>query len=365
MKPRGKRVYRFDQYTLEIDEHRLTRGDLEISLPPKAFETLVYVVERHGHLVKKDELLDAVWADVSVTEGALTLRIKEVRQALEDDAQRPRYIKTIPTVGYKFIASVKDIAETYETQEQHQPTLTGQSVAIGADGDVVAGSAGNIREQTGTKNEVALGARSTRPASQRSTSMTFFTVAAVVALLGLGFAIYSLVPDPVMSSMSVKSLAVLPFKPLVAKDRDEALEMGMAESLIARLNNIRRVIVRPLSAVRSYTTLEQDAVAAGRDQRVDAVLDGSIQRSGERIRVMVRLVRVEDGRQLWTSQFDEKFTNVFSVQDSISERLVDALALNLSGEERTLLRKHSTENSEAYQAYLWVASSGNKAQKKD
>jgi len=324
----GPRVYRFDQYTLEVDEHRLKRGDLEISLPPKAFETLVYLVERHGHLVKKSELLDAVWSDVTVTEGALTLRIKEARQALEDDAQRPRYIKTIPTVGYKFIANVEEITETDETHKDKG-------------------------ELTGAASGVAIAARPGRSTSQRSARMTISALAGLVALLGLAFATYSLLPGRDVSPRRITSIAVLPFKPVVAKDRDEALEMGMAESLITRLNKIRQVIVRPLSAVRNYTILEQDAVAAGRDQHVEAVLDGSIQRSGERIRVIVRLIRVQDGRQLWTSQFDEKFTNVFSVQDLISERLVEALALNLTGEERALLKKHSTENSEAYQAYLW------------
>jgi DNA-binding winged helix-turn-helix (wHTH) protein/TolB-like protein/Tfp pilus assembly protein PilF len=330
MKLNGTRVYRFDQYILEVAEHRLKRGEMEISLQPKAFETLVYLVERHDHLVTKNELLDAVWGDVAVTEGALTLRIKEVRQALGDDAQRPRYIKTIPTVGYKFIAVVTESPQTDETRKS---------------------DAGDKREQSREQDQL-VAAKTSRQPSFRSGRAAFLALAGVGALLGLAFGIYDLRPDRT-AIVPIKSIAVVPFKPLVAEARNEALEIGMAESLITRLGNIRHVIVKPLSAVRKYTTLEQDAVAAGREQGVDAVVDGSIQKSGERIRVMVRLTTVEDGKQLWTDQFDETFTNVFNVQDLISQRVVDALALELTGEERTLLTKHSTQNNEAYDAYLW------------
>jgi TolB-like protein len=132
----------------------------------------------------------------------------------------------------------------------------------------------------------------------------------------------------------IRAIAVLPFKPLVEASRDEILEMGMADTLITRLSSIRQVNVRPMTALRKYAGLEQDAIAAGREQRVDAVLDGSIQKSGETIRVTVRLVRIADGAELWTGQFDETFTDIFSVQDAISERVAGMLAARLTRGER-------------------------------
>lgn len=155
-----------------------------------------------------------------------------------------------------------------------------------------------------------------------------------------------------ISNAQVKSIAVLPFKPLVAGNRDETLELGMADTLITKLSNIRNVDVRPITAVRRYTGLEQDAIAAGRDQQVDAVLDGVIQRSGDQVRVSVRFLRVNDGSQLWSGQFQEHLTQIFAVQDSISERVASALALTLAGGERQQLTKHHTENAEAYELYL-------------
>lgn len=158
--------------------------------------------------------------------------------------------------------------------------------------------------------------------------------------------------NPVSAGIRPRTIAVLPFKPIVELSRDEALELGMADTLIARLSNSRKFIVRPLSSVRRYGGLEQDPQAAGRELGVESVLDGSLQRSANRIRLTARLINVVDGASLWVGTFDEKATDVFAVQDAISERVADALAVPLSNEEREHLTKRYTENIEAYDLYL-------------
>jgi len=149
-----------------------------------------------------------------------------------------------------------------------------------------------------------------------------------------------------------KRIAVLPFKPLAPENRDQVLELGMADSLIAKLSNIREIVVRSLNSVRKYSGLDQDPVAAGRELEVSSVLEGNVQKSGDRIRVSARLINVADGSSLWANTFDEKFTDVFAVQDAISQKVADALALRLSGEENKRLTRRYTENVEAYQLYL-------------
>lgn len=144
-----------------------------------------------------------------------------------------------------------------------------------------------------------------------------------------------------------RSLAVLPFKPLLEKERDEALELGMADSLIIRLSNSHDMIVRPLTSVRRFSGLEEDAQSAGRELEVESVLDGSIQRAGARIRLTARLTNVADGRSLWVGTFDEEFTDVFSVQDAISERVAAALQMHLGTEA-----KRHTLSTRAYELYL-------------
>ncbi len=148
------------------------------------------------------------------------------------------------------------------------------------------------------------------------------------------------------------TLAVLPFKPLLAATRDEALELGMTDTLIARLSSIEEVTVRPLSSVRRYGGLEQDALAAGRELQVASVLDGSIQRMENRLRVTVRLLNVADGRQLWTARFDEPQGDVFAVQDSIASRVISALAVRLTDADRRRVERFRSGDPEAYHLYV-------------
>ena len=149
-----------------------------------------------------------------------------------------------------------------------------------------------------------------------------------------------------------KSIAVLPFKPLVPQNRDEVLEAGMADTLIAKLSTSREMIVPSLMSVRKYDDQKHDSVATGRALRVNSVLEGSLQKAGDRIRVTARLIKTADGTSMWSGTFDEKFTDVFAVQDSIAQKVAAALSLPLNEEEQKRLTKRYTDNTEAYQLYL-------------
>lgn len=148
-----------------------------------------------------------------------------------------------------------------------------------------------------------------------------------------------------------RTIAILPFRPLVDQNRDEALELGMADTLITRLGNNSAITVRPLSSVRNFQGPDRDAINAGKALGVEAVLDPSIQRSGDRIRVNVTLIKVADGTTLWADTFDKNFTDIFVVQDSIATSIVNALALNLNSEERMRLVKRYTSNADALDYY--------------
>ena len=150
----------------------------------------------------------------------------------------------------------------------------------------------------------------------------------------------------------VRSIAVLPFKLLGMDAAGEHLGLGLADALITRLSNIRQIAVRPTSAVLKYVGRDHDTVSAGRELGVEAVLDGAIQRSGDRVRVTVQLVSVSTEASLWAGKFDEMFTDLFSVEDSISGQMAKALMLGLTREERRLLSRRFTDNSEAYELYL-------------
>ncbi len=149
-----------------------------------------------------------------------------------------------------------------------------------------------------------------------------------------------------------RSLAVLPFQPLGRLDSGDSFPLGMTNALLLRLGSLRNLTVRPLSSVRRYESPERDPIAAGRELDVDCVLDGSIQASGERIRVSVQLIDVASGRQLWADRFDQGLTDIFAIQDEIAERAAAALVEELSSADRRRLRQHPTENAQAYQLYV-------------
>ncbi|HEY0003548.1 MAG TPA: protein kinase [Pyrinomonadaceae bacterium] len=154
-------------------------------------------------------------------------------------------------------------------------------------------------------------------------------------------------------STGPRSIAVLPFKVLHIEEKsDDYLGMGMADAIITKLSNIHRITVRPTSAVLKYFDGEHNVVAAGYELNVGYVLDGRIQRAADRVRVTVQLVRVRDGAPVWASKFDENFTDIFTVEDSISEQVAQSLIPRLTGEELEVLHKRETDDAGAYDAYL-------------
>jgi serine/threonine protein kinase/TolB-like protein/Flp pilus assembly protein TadD len=150
----------------------------------------------------------------------------------------------------------------------------------------------------------------------------------------------------------VNSIAVLPFEPLGQDRNDELLGLGMADAVIGRMSNLKRLVVLPTSAVSKYKGPASDPLAAGRALQVDAILSGTIQRSGDQVRVTVQLVHVASGRTIWSEKFDQTFTDIFGIQDSISDSVVRSLALDLTTDEQKQLEKHYTTNVAAYDSYL-------------
>jgi tetratricopeptide (TPR) repeat protein len=160
---------------------------------------------------------------------------------------------------------------------------------------------------------------------------------------------------PVEAIDDQESIAVLPFKVLTAPTGgtgDEYLGLGLADALITRLSNVRRLVVRPTSSILRYQGEVVDPIAAGRDLQVDYVLEGSLRRVGERLRVTTQLMKVSEGVTSWAEHFDERSTDVLQIEDSISERVTSVLLPQLTGDDRIQLSKRGTANSEAFESYL-------------
>jgi TolB-like protein/DNA-binding winged helix-turn-helix (wHTH) protein/Flp pilus assembly protein TadD len=296
----------------------------------KAYEVLVLLVQRHGHLVEKEEMLKQIWAEKFVEESNVAQNIHHLRKALDEGEQGLKFIETVPGRGYRFIASVREVRnEEYADWTTTEPSLIENLEPQQTNDD--AGVAA-VRSQLRPRHLVPIAV----------------IVAAFALLIWIGVSSR----NASKSQTSFRSFAVLPFKPLGNESSDELLGMGMADALITRLSNNPQFPVLPTSSVFKFTGREQDPLITGRELNVDAVLSGTVQRAGEKVRVTVQLIDVNERRTLWAETFDEQFTSIFKLQDTISNQIVTALALKLTGHAQEQMSKHHTENVEAYQAYL-------------
>jgi DNA-binding winged helix-turn-helix (wHTH) protein/TolB-like protein/tetratricopeptide (TPR) repeat protein len=292
-------VYQFDGFRLDAREKTLLERGQHVALTPKALDTLIALVRRHGRAVSKQELLETVWPGTFVEEGILAQNILTLRKALKAD-----WIETVPRRGYRFSAPVTSTAEA-----------------------VV-------------------------PSSHRW--IWWVTAAFVlVASIGVGISLMWIRARPARTraaNMTIRSLAVLPFHSISADT--PYLGLGMADVLINRLGTLRQISVRPTSAIRKFGDAASDPVSAGRELGVDAVLEGNLQRDGDRVRATVRLLRMPDGVSLWTGQFDEPYQDLFTLEDSIAGQVATGLVVDLTASERERLIRRYTGNAEAWQAYL-------------
>ncbi len=342
-------VYEFGPFRLDASERMLLRYGEPVPLTPKVLDTLLVLVEHGGRLVEKNELMKTLWPDTFVEEGALTRNISDLRKALGEASNEQKYIDTVPKRGYRFVAPVREVE--YESAAVIVEKTTQAHVVI-EEGEVAGRDEALVPHPFEQK---AIGANSEKQSAARWGLKPAFLVICLL-LVGLAFALTFFWrgrnPQQPGANQSLKSIAVLPFKPLTSEGGDQILELGMADTLITRLSNLSQIIVRPTSSIRKYTDSQQDPIAAGRALAVDSVLEGSIQRLNNRIRVTVRLLRVADGKPLWAYKCDEKYADLFEVQDAVSERVATALMPELTGQEKRLLTKRYTENLEAYQLYL-------------
>jgi len=335
------KVYEFDEFRLDAKNHRLFRraSNELVPLTPKAVELLLVLIENKGRILTKDDLLERIWGDSIVEESNLSQTIFVLRKALGENTKEPRFILTVPNRGYQFIASV------IETGTENK--ILNEEILTLADTD----------------------SEKTKPGIQKPKTTKRIWLAAAPLVLILAFGIYWFYPAAKPATVSdVKTIAVLPFEDLSAEQTEKYLGVSLADALVNKFGGLKQITVRPTRTVLKYAESRDDANKIGRELQVDAVLDGRIQRIGSRVRVSVQLIRTADNATIWTENFDDEFTNFFAVQDSISRKVVQSLAVQMDENERRRFEQRGTANAEAYQAYLrgryfWNKRTGESLQK--
>lgn len=314
-------VYRFDRFQADDTDFRLTSGGQPIPLEPKTLRLLLYLIENRNRLVRKQDLLDAVWQEANVTEGALTRAIGLLRKALDDDSREPRFIETVPTVGYRFIAEV-NVLDTLNGTPHPQA--------------VPQPAAPQPPQPQPTQHHLVHSNRSL---------ISYAVLAAIIVLAGAaaGWVVYRH-----QRAGLIHSLAVLPLANLSGDPGQDYFADGMTDELITELARIPNLRVVSHTSVMQYKGTRKTISQIATELSVDAIVEGSVVRSGDRVRITAQLIDTRTDRHLWAQSFEGSPSDILSLQDSVSSQIASharAVLLPAPPASRTI-------NPAAHDAYL-------------
>jgi TolB-like protein/DNA-binding winged helix-turn-helix (wHTH) protein len=335
-------IFTFGQFELDSGNGELLRSGRRIRVQEQPLEILLLLLGRPGDLTTRDELRDRLWTDrtfVDFDHGIRTA-ISKLRDALGDDAENPRFIETVPRRGYRFIAPVgrrhllPSLVAGANADSPASRSETGvSSDAVDQGGGPVAGQAVHRR----------IGAKRRRLTMLLSVSCLLLT-GAVLVLVEVGRLRHGL-------AQPIRSIAVLPLENVSHKPEQEYFSDGMTEELIATLGNIRTLRVISQTTTMHYKGTRRTLPEIARELGVEAVLEGSVRRAGDQVRISVQLVRVRPEQQVWAGSYERDLRDVLKLQVEVARSVAEEIRGKLTPELQKRFRA-STVNPEAYEAYL-------------
>lgn len=343
--------YEFAAFRVEMEKRLLWKDGKAIRLKPKTFDTLVFLLENRNKVVTKDEMVGEVWNGMAVSDDSLTQQISQLRKILDDGEHQ--LIATVSGIGYEFAAEVREV----------KPSANNDLLVADSNGNLSAAEKAKLDESK-TASEIYIQNFKADEKTDAHHPKSFlnkfnradwrvWTVIFAIVFIGVSAVfLWRWQKAENNSGLGVRRIAVLPFKAVIETDEINALKQGMTDALITRLSRIEKITVLPTSLVAQYNQPNQDPLVAAKELNVDAVLEGRIQKEGERISVTAQLIRSYDGKVLWSEVFLNDFTDIFDVQHSIAYKVAEALSLELSDEEKRAIMKRHTTSTEAYRLYL-------------
>ncbi|MFZ5519552.1 MAG: winged helix-turn-helix domain-containing tetratricopeptide repeat protein [Candidatus Zhuqueibacterota bacterium] len=333
-------IFHFADFMLDVADHRLTQGDKEIYLRPKSFETLVYLIARHGHLVDKNELLDEIWSGTIVTEATLSHCIEEIRRALADDAYHPRFLKTVPKIGYKFIGKVDNLpTETDEEITEHY-----SEVRI------------RLTEEKLTEDSEPSASETTTPEHHNALPISlprYAFLPKIVGVVSIIILLFLVIRHVFMESdHNIHSLAVLPFVNINADPEQDYFVDGMTEELITELANISALRVISRTSIMRFKGAEESLPEIAARLGVDAVVEGSVLHSGNKVRVNAQLIHARTDQHLWAERYECDLSNVIGLQGEIARSIAQTIKTRLTPEDVDRLKKKQSISPEAHRDFL-------------
>jgi len=339
MLPKGdldQEVFKFGDFKLIPNERLLIREGDVVTITPKQFDTLLMLVENHGHLIEKDEFLDGLWPDAFVEEATLTRTISHLRKTLDESPER-RYIETVTKRGYRFVADVS-------TEFSSEPVVT-------SDVPVSSATANDHPNREPAAVDPSHFQGTLRSIKEFCAARPVLAVLAVlVPLAALQLALsWTEFSGP---NRKVETVAVLPFIQIGNAKRDEMLEFGLTDAVISRLSRNASLTIRSTAAIQKYGSKQRNAIEAGKELKVDAVLDGRIQREGGRTWVSFQLINTENGAAIWADRFQSESGAAFELQESIANRAAEAMLLKLGFAKDSGNSPFRSRDPDAYSLYV-------------
>src|SRR5580692_3849899 len=324
----------FKAFRLDTANHLLWRDGDRVPLTPKGFDVLAYLVEQVGRVVTQDEILEALWRETYVNPEVLRKNIQEIRKALGDRSDNPEFIETLPKRGYRFIAPVVDESAAEPDSPLSLPTKEHATIET-------------VRTET-VPLELA-NSSGKRPLWK----LAIILVLEVVAAGEIGAYFRPGRSAANASSLNNASVAVLPFADMSPAKDQEYFSDGLAEQLINDLAKISGLKVVGRSSAFQFKGKNEDVRDVGRKLGVANILEGSVRREGNHVRITAELTKADDGFQLWSQTYDREINHILAAQDEIARAVTGALQVKLlspnNPEVSPGLRSISPE---AYQAYL-------------
>jgi len=349
-------IYEFGEFRLDSAKRLLKRGGQDAALTPKAFDTLLYLVQHNGKIIEKDELMSAVWTDTIVEENNLSQNISILRRTLGEKRGEHRFIATIPGHGFKFVADVLEISDPKMSEpgavaagflSDSNGSLDLSMPPVLADGLNTADSYPQINKDNQGLETKDDGQRTT----DEKTSRFWFATILIGALAGLSF--FGFYPwNNESGGVPINSVAVLPFVNVGADAELEYLADGLSETLIDRLSALPqlKVIARNSSFKHRGENLDLQDVARSLD--VQAIVTGRVERRGDDLIIRVELIDARDNKQMWGELFSRKASDSLAIDGEIAQTVSDKLRLKLTGKQEQQLAKRGTNNPEAYDLVL-------------
>jgi len=328
-------LYRFGQFALDVRKRTVSRADSPVSLTPKAFDVLLFLVQNPNRLVTKEELLQAVWGDTFVEEGNLTQYISHLRKALGDNPEDARLIVTIARKGYQFTAGVTVAESTDSTKQPAVQVSTAES------------SLSDLQPPRGASVDEAV------PKAPKNWRKAAVVGASIALLAVVCFASWRHFGGKTPPRSQKIMLAVLPFENLTGDPNKEYLADGLTEETISHLGrlNPEQLGVIARTSVMGYKHKDERLDQIGRDLSVQYVLESSLRESGSRTRITAQLIQVRDQTHLWSQDYDYLAKDILNVQEDVAKAVAREIRLRFSSQQADLARSRPV-NPDAFDAYL-------------